>query len=95
MEIKYKNTKFFKIKYQPQEAPSGVSEGHNMPYWEACRLRGPEILRVFSNWELTLHMAPNADMYENLVIPWVTPFFSILNLLIDQLPCKTFGLVSN
>lgn len=35
---------------RPHASPSGVSDGHNMPHWEAWSERGPETLRVFSNY---------------------------------------------
>ncbi len=39
---------------------SGVSAGQSMPHWLGCSERGPETLRVFSNWELILVIMPSA-----------------------------------
>ena len=39
---------------------SGVSAGQSMPHWLGCRERGPDTLRVFSNWELILVIMPSA-----------------------------------
>ncbi len=53
------SAKFFT---SPQLSPSGVSEGQSIPHCEGCSDRGPEILRVFSNWEVILVIMPRAAM---------------------------------
>ena len=47
---------------RPQDSPSGVSEGHNIPHCEGCKDLGPLTFLVFSNWELTLVIIPSAEM---------------------------------
>lgn len=73
---------------RPQDSPSGVSDGQSIPQWEGYKALGPEILRVFSNWELILVIIPRVEMYESLDSTWVMPCLSILNLLRTQLPVE-------
>ena len=73
---------------RPQDSPSGVSDGQSMPQWEGCKALGPEILRVFSNWELILVIIPSVEIYESLESTWVMPYLSILNLFKIQFPVE-------
>mmetsp|Transcript_6034 Transcript_6034/g.24450 ORF Transcript_6034/g.24450 Transcript_6034/m.24450 type:complete len:330 (+) Transcript_6034:1394-2383(+) len=70
----------------PQLSPSGVSEGHSMPHWLGCSARGPETLRVFSNWLVMRVIIPSALMNESRDKTCVTPFRSILNRFTVQFP---------
>jgi hypothetical protein len=79
------NAKFFT---SPQDSPSGVSEGHSIPHWDGWSDLGPEIFLVFSNWELTLVIIPNAEIKDSLESTWVIPALSILNLFRDQFPVE-------
>ena len=50
---------------QGGRAPSGVSDGHSMPHWLGCSARGPETLRVFSNWLVMRVIMPRAEMKDS------------------------------
>jgi len=71
---------------KPHDSPSGVSVGHIIPQWLPYNALGPDIFIVFSIWLLILVIMPNAPIYVNLLNTWVTPYLSILNLLILQFP---------
>ena len=70
----------------PQDSPSGVSEGQSTPQWDGCSARGPLIFLVFSNCELILVIIPIAEMYESRVSSAVTLDLSILKRLMFQFP---------
>jgi hypothetical protein len=57
-----------------------------LPHCDGCRERGPDTLRVFSNWELTLVIIPSPEMYDKRHNIWVTPCLSIRKRLMVQLP---------
>ena len=46
-------------------SPSGVSDGQSMPHWLGWSDRGPETLRVFSNWDMMRVIMPSAEIYES------------------------------
>ena len=73
----------------PHASPSGVSDGHNIPHWLGCSARGPETLRVFSNWLVTRVIMPRAAMYDSRLSCCVTPARSILKRFRDQFPVDT------
>mmetsp|Transcript_55787 Transcript_55787/g.132416 ORF Transcript_55787/g.132416 Transcript_55787/m.132416 type:complete len:206 (-) Transcript_55787:1386-2003(-) len=50
---------------RPHDSPSGVSAGQSIPHWEGCSERGPDTLRVFSNWDWTRVIMPSAEMNES------------------------------
>jgi hypothetical protein len=49
----------------PHDSPSGVSQGHTTPHWLGCSARGPDTLRVFSNWLMMRVTMPTAPMNES------------------------------
>lgn len=79
------SAKFFT---SPHASPSGVSLGHNMPHCDGCSARGPETLRVFSNWDEMRVIMPRAEMNERRDRTWVMPARSILKRFSDQLPVE-------
>mmetsp|Transcript_29596 Transcript_29596/g.95621 ORF Transcript_29596/g.95621 Transcript_29596/m.95621 type:complete len:281 (-) Transcript_29596:1245-2087(-) len=72
----------------PHASPSGVSLGHSMPHWDGWSERGPDTLRVFSNWDMMRVIIPNAEMKESRESTCVTPDRSILKRFTDQLPLE-------
>lgn len=73
---------------RPHPSPSGVSEGHSIPHCDGCNERGPETLRVFSNWLVIIVIMPTPATYESRERTWVTPCRSILKRLMIQLPVE-------
>mmetsp|Transcript_34960 Transcript_34960/g.87210 ORF Transcript_34960/g.87210 Transcript_34960/m.87210 type:complete len:276 (-) Transcript_34960:1173-2000(-) len=73
---------------RPHASPSGVSDGQSMPHCDGCSERGPETLRVFSNWDMMRVIMPSAEMKERRERTCVTPERSILKRFTDQLPVE-------
>jgi hypothetical protein len=78
---------------QQQQQQASKDTYHNMPHCDGCRARGPEILRVFSNCEVTRVIMPSVPMNESRDSTAVTParscgWVSFMMLLIvnDWLP---------
>ena len=71
---------------RPQLSPSGVSAGHRRPHCEGCRARGPDTLRVRSNWEVMRVIMPSVAMKDSRLSACVTPLRSMRKRRMVQLP---------